>query len=248
MSPRPKVAIVTGGADGFGAAIVDRFTSEGWVVIIIDIHPTKGQAKAAANPNIEFLCADVTKRETWEEAVKIATEKYMRIDLVVNNAGIGHDPLPAHELDMNLFDKLFTLNVKTIFISAQVVAPVMLEQGSGAFVNISSTGYTRPRPGMSIYNATKAAVANCTKTMAMDYAPVIRFNAIAPAVGNTSMLRDSIGSDKDAQARLQRLKDSLPMKRITEPSDVANAAWYLGTEQSSFVTGTVLEVDGGRGV
>ncbi|KAK5806136.1 hypothetical protein VI817_000394 [Penicillium citrinum] len=113
---------------------------------------------------------------------------------------------------------------------------------------MSGTGCTRPRPGFAFYNASKAAVNVATKTMALEYAPTIRFNCIAPAVGNTSMLKASIGSGPDSQDRLQKIEDLLPMKRVTQPVDIANAVWYLATDQSSFVTGTTLEVAGGRGV
>lgn len=126
----------------------------------------------------------------------------------------------------------------------------MLEQGHGVFVNITSTGYTRPRPGFAIYNASKAAVAIATKSMAMEYAPTIRFNGIAPAVGNTGMLQASLVGQDEAEraAKLLKVTSSLPMQRLCEPEDVANAAWFLASDQSSFMTGTIMDVDGGRGV
>ncbi|KAH8817069.1 hypothetical protein F5884DRAFT_896764 [Xylogone sp. PMI_703] len=247
-SSGPRVAIVTGGADGFGAAIADRFSKEGCRTIIIDIDKIKAEAKAKADPNIHFMFGDVTLRETWEEALSIAQTQYGRIDVVVNNAGITYDPSPVHTKSIDLYEKVFSLNVKPIFLSAQVIAPAMLEQGNGAFINITSTGCTRPRPGFAFYNASKGAVSIASKTMALEYAPTIRFNCIAPAVGNTSMLQRSIGNDAQSAERLRKLEDSLPMKRIAQPSDIANAAWYLGSDQSSFVTGTTLDVDGGRGV
>lgn len=149
---------------------------------------------------------------------------------------------------MEEYERTFNINVRPIFCSAQSIVPFMMEQGYGVFVNIASTGCTRPRPGFAFYNASKAAVNVATKTMALEYAPTIRFNCIAPAVGNTSMLKASIGSGPDSQDRLQKIEDLLPMKRVTQPVDIANAVWYLATDQSSFVTGTTLEVDGGRGV
>lgn len=126
----------------------------------------------------------------------------------------------------------------------------MLSQGHGNFVNIASTGFTRPRAGFAIYNASKAAVAIATKTMAMEYAPTIRFNGIAPAVGNTGMLQASLAGADEAEkaAKLQKVTASLPMQRLCEPEDVANAAWFLASDESSFMTGTIMDVDGGRGV
>ncbi|KAJ5825175.1 hypothetical protein N7474_002313 [Penicillium riverlandense] len=154
---------------------------------------------------------------------------------------------------------ILTKPIQPVFISAQIIAPVMLQQGHGAFINITRycitynsciliTGCTRPRPGFAIYNASKAAVTVATKTMALEYAPIIRFNCISPAVGDTTMLQASIGNGKESRERLRQVEDSLPMKRVCQPQDIADAAWYLGTDQSSFVTGTTLEVDGGRGI
>ncbi|CEJ53811.1 hypothetical protein PMG11_00152 [Penicillium brasilianum] len=236
----PRTAIVTGGADGFGAAIVDKFSQEGWKVVIIDLNRSGGEAKARGDPNLQFVFGDVSKQETWET--------------------------PLHTKSMEEFDRTFNVNVKVtisilhiktkylldgtqpIFLSASNFAPFMLEQGHGVFINITSTGFTRPRPGFAIYNASKAAVTGFTKTLALEYAPVIRFNCIAPAIGNTSMLRKSIGTGAGSDQKLHTVMESIPMKRVTEPQDVANAAWYLGSDQSTFVTGTTLEVDGGRGV
>ncbi|OBT78910.1 hypothetical protein VF21_02756 [Pseudogymnoascus sp. 05NY08] len=248
MALETRVVIVTGGANGFGAAIVDRFSKEGCKVIFIDINKIDGEARAAADPNLRFLFGDITLRDTWEAALALAQKENGRINVVINNAGITHEPSPVHTIGMDIYERVFSINLKPIFLSAQVIAPIMLEQGHGIFINITSTGCTRPRAGFAFYNASKAAVSIASKTMALEYAPTIRFNCIAPAVGNTTMLQRSIGNDENSAARLHTLSDSLPMKRITEPSDIANAAWYLGSDQSSFVTGTTLEVDGGRGV
>ncbi|CAI7600039.1 unnamed protein product [Penicillium pancosmium] len=241
-----KVAVVTGGADGFGATITDRFHQEGYQVIIIDINKEKGEQKASGGPNIHFLFGDVTQQDTWEQALALARDRFGRLDIVVNNAGITGAQSPVHTKDMAEYELTFNVNVRPIFCSARSIVPFMVEQGNGVFVNITSTGCTRPRPGFAFYNASKAAVA--TKTMALEYAPTVRFNCIAPAVGNTSMLQASIGSGADSRERLQKIEDLLPMKRVAQPMDIANAVWYLATEQSSFVTGTTLEVDGGRGI
>jgi 3-oxoacyl-[acyl-carrier protein] reductase len=150
---------------------------------------------------------------------------------------------------MQEYDKTFDVNVRPVFLSAQVIAPFMLQQGHGVFVNITSTGFTRPRAGFAIYNASKAAVAIATKTMAMEYAPTIRFNGIAPSVGNTGMLQASLGQNEAERAeKLKKVTALLPMQRLCGPDDVANAAWFLASEESSFITGTILDVDGGRGV
>ncbi|KAF9890139.1 hypothetical protein FE257_006300 [Aspergillus nanangensis] len=247
-STTPRVAIVTGGADGFGAAICDRFSQEGWKVLILDLNQQKGEEKTRQDGNLRYMFGDVASRATWEQALQSVQAEFGRVDLVVNNAGITGNPTPTHLKDIAEYEKTFRVNVLPIFLSTQVIAPAMMEQGNGAFVNITSTGCTRPRPGFAFYNSSKAAVSVATKTMALEYAPKIRFNCVAPAVGQTSMLQASIGQGADSQERLRKIEESLPMRRVTQPSDIANAVWYLGTDQSSFVTGTTLEVDGGRGV
>ncbi|KAH6981490.1 hypothetical protein EDB80DRAFT_873342 [Ilyonectria destructans] len=268
MSPSESaVVVVTGGADGFGAAIVDRFHQEGCKVIFIDLNEAKGSAKAATSPNLTFIHGDVTSRAIWEQALSIAEKEYGRLDVVVNNAGItqvpsvsancpgspgsppsvnSSKPKPVHTLSMDLCDKILNVNLRPVFLSAQVICPFMLKQGGGAFINLTSTGCTRPRPGFAFYNAAKAGLAS--KTMALEYAPTIRFNCICPAVGDTAMLERSIGNDDQSAEKRRKLEDGLPLKRLTKPTDIANAAWFLGSDQGSFLTGTTIEVDGGRGI
>ncbi|KIH87035.1 oxidoreductase, short-chain dehydrogenase/reductase family [Sporothrix brasiliensis 5110] len=238
-----QVVIVTGGSRGFGAAIVKRFTREGCKVIVLDLEA------GDEHNNLHYQKADVTIRASWEEALVFAETTYGRLDIVVNNAGIAFDNALIHTKTMQEYDKTFDVNVRPVFLSAQAIAPFMLQQGHGAFVNITSTGFTRPRAGFAIYNASKAAVAIATKTMALEYAPTIRFNGIAPSVGNTAMLQASLGENEtECAEKLEKLMALLPMQRLCGPDDVANAAWFLASEESSFITGTILDVDGGRGV
>ncbi|CAK7235149.1 hypothetical protein SBRCBS47491_009193 [Sporothrix bragantina] len=242
-SSTSRVAVITGGSRGFGAAIVERFAREGCKVIVLDLEA------GDEHDNVHYQRSDVTKRESWEEALVFAEKTYGRLDVVVNNAGITFDNALVHTKTMHEYEKTFDVNVRPVFLSAQVIAPFMLQQGHGVFVNITSTGFTRPRAGFAIYNASKAAVAIATKTMAMEYAPTIRFNGIAPSVGNTGMLQASLGQNEAERAeKLKKVTALLPMQRLCEPDDVANAAWFLASEQSSFMTGTIMDVDGGRGV
>ncbi|KAJ5492495.1 Short-chain dehydrogenase/reductase SDR [Penicillium expansum] len=251
----PRVVIVTahpfssdltgtvGGADGFGAAIVDRFSREGCKVILIDLDQAKGESKQRADSNISFLPGDVTRPETWQNALDLAQTTYGRVDVVVNNAGITHNPSPIHTKSLLEYEKTFNVNVKCTSLCA-----CNDPTGTWDLYQHNEHWMYTPRPGFAIYNASKAAVEVATKTMALEYAPAIRFNCISPAVGNTTMLQASIGYGEDSHQRLRQVEESLPMKRLCQPVDIANAAWYLGSEQSSFVTGTTLEVDGGRGV
>ncbi|KAH7237975.1 hypothetical protein B0J15DRAFT_406094 [Fusarium solani] len=229
MAPsESRVVLVTGGADGFGAAIVDRFHQEGSKVIFIDLNDVKGSAKAATSPDLTFIHGDVTSVAIWEQALAVAEKEYGRLDVVVNNAACPHIVNGPIRQD------------------PQLICPFMLKQGGGIFINLTSTGCTRPRPGFAFYNAAKAGLAS--KTMALEYAPTIRFNCICPAIGDTAMLERSIGNDNQSAEKRRKIEGALPLQRLTKPTDIANAAWFLGSDQGSFLTGTTIEVDGGRGI
>ncbi|EMD01013.1 hypothetical protein BAUCODRAFT_566844 [Baudoinia panamericana UAMH 10762] len=178
-----KVAIVTGGAGGFGKGIADKFKQEGAEVIIADMVEEAGK-KTADELKCEFVKANVTSRQDWENLVKVADEKFGRLDCVINNAGTTYRNKPTADVTEEDFDKVFTVNVKSIYLSANVCVPYMQKQGNGgSFVSIASTAGIRPRPGLTWYNASKAAVINGTKTMGVEYAPDnIRFNSVCPVV------------------------------------------------------------------
>ncbi|KAK5112808.1 hypothetical protein LTR85_011142 [Meristemomyces frigidus] len=191
-----KVAIVTGGAGGFGKGIAEKFEQEGAQVIIADFVEDAGQ-KTASELKCEFQKCNVTSRQDWESLVKFADEKFGKIDLVINNAGTTYRnkasitmTKPTNDVTDEDFDKVFAVNVKAIYYSSNVIVPYMQKKGNGgSFVTIASTAGIRPRPGLTWYNSSKAAVINATKTMAVEYAKDnIRFNSVCPVVGlNTGL-------------------------------------------------------------
>lgn len=191
MSPgrlHGKVAIVTGGASGFGKGIVDKFVEEGSKVIIADLSSDNAHAVAA-----EFKCAfvktDVTQRADWERVLAIALETYGRLDIVVNNAGATYSNKPTEQVTDADFDLVMNVNVKSIYLSSSVIVEYFLrEKRPGCFVQIASTAGIRPRPGLTWYNASKGAAITATKALAVEYGPKqIRFNAVSPVVGSTAM-------------------------------------------------------------
>lgn len=184
-----KVAIVTGGASGFGKGIATKFIQEGAKVIVADLSAEAGQAVASElGPNAVFYFqkADVTKREDWEQLLKTATEQMGGLDIVVNNAGTTYPNKPTEQVSDNDFDVTFNVNVKSIYLSTNVLLPYFLEKGRpGSFIQLASTAGVRPRPGLAWYNASKAAVINATKSMAVEYGPKqIRFNSVSPVFGS----------------------------------------------------------------
>ena len=243
-----KVAIVTGGASGFGKGIVERYIKEGAKVLIadIDIESSDELADKLGN-NAVALKVDVTKTLDIEKMVKEAVLKFSKIDILVQNAAIGMKPRMLTDSSEELFDKLFDTNVKSIFLGAKNIIPQFISQKTGGnIINVVSTAAIRPRPGLALYNATKGALVPLTKALALEVAEhKIRVNGICPVAGETPMLKDFLG-DEDPQNAYKVFKSTVPLGRLAEPKDIANACLFLSSEESNFITGVMLEVDGGR--
>ena len=243
-----KVAIVTGGASGFGRGIVERYIKEGAKVLIADIDiESSDELAGKLGNNAVALKVDVTKTLDIEKMVKEAVLKFSKIDILVQNAAIGMKPRMLTDSSEELFDKLFDTNVKSIFLGAKNIIPQFISQKTGGnIINVVSTAAIRPRPGLALYNATKGALVPLTKALALEVAEhKIRVNGICPVAGETPMLKDFLG-DKDPQNAYKVFKSTVPLGRLAEPKDVANACLFLSSEESNFITGVMLEVDGGR--
>ncbi|OTB02399.1 hypothetical protein M426DRAFT_62323 [Hypoxylon sp. CI-4A] len=250
MTPQPrlenKVAIVTGGASGFGRGVVAKFIQEGARVIIADLSEEAGQT-AAQELSCKFAKTDVTKREDWERLLQTALDEFGQLDVVVNNAGATYANKPTEEVTEKDFDLVMNVNVKSVYVSTNVLLPYFLEKKRpGCFIQMASTAGVRPRPRLTWYNASKAAVINATKTMAVEYGPQqIRFNAVSPVVGSTGMTHLFIGKPNTAENR-KAFESLVPLGRGSTPEDVANACCYLASDEAAFITGVNIEVDGGR--
>jgi 3-oxoacyl-[acyl-carrier protein] reductase len=166
------------------------------------------------------------------------------LDILVNNAGTTHVNKPMLEIDEAEYDRMFAINVKGVFLGCQAVVPLFRKQGSGVIINIGSTAGLRPRPGLSAYNATKGAVHILTKSLAVELAPDrIRVCAIAPVATETPLLPSFLGP---AQGQREKFIATVPLGRLAQPQDIANAALFLASADAEFVTGNIVEVDGGR--
>jgi 3-oxoacyl-[acyl-carrier protein] reductase len=242
-----KAALVTGGASGFGAEIVLSYVREGARVVILDLNGNGAQKIAdAAGGRAIAVAGDVTKQSDIDAAVKRTVDTFGKLDIVVNNAGWTFRNKPMLEVSEAEFDKVFAINVKSIFLMTNAVVPVMRKQKSGRIINIGSTAGLRPRPGLTWYNATKGAVNLMSKSMAVELAPDgIRVNCIAPVIGETALLESFMGVPDTPENRAKFLA-TIPLGRMAKPGDVANACVYLGGDESEFLTGVVLPVDGGR--
>jgi 3-oxoacyl-[acyl-carrier protein] reductase len=242
-----KVAIVTGGASGFGAGIVKEFATEGAKSVVVDLNGEGAEAVAReAGPDTIAILGDVTRRSDIEAAVGAAMQRFGRLDIVVNNAGWTHRNKPLLEVSEDEFDRVFAVNVKSIFHMTNAVVPIMRKQGGGRIINIGSTAGVRPRPGLTWYNATKGAVNLMSKSLAVELAPDgIRVNCIAPVIGETALLESFMGAPDTPENRA-RFVATIPLGRMSRPSDIAKACVYLASDDAEFLTGVVLPVDGGR--
>ena len=247
MRLKDKSALVTGAASGFGAEIARLFAREGAKVTIMDLNEA-GAAEVAASigPAAIAVKGDVTSRADVEATVKAAQDHGGKLDIVINNAGWTHRNKPLLEVTEAEFDKVYAINVKSIYYMIHTVVPVMSAQGGGVVVNIGSTAGIRPRPGLTWYNSTKGAVNLATRSLAVELAPQkIRVNCVAPVMGATALLESFMGVPDTPENRA-RFISTIPLGRLAEPKDIAGACLYLASDEAEFVTGVVLEVDGGR--
>lgn len=241
-----KVCIITGAAQGFGEGIARRFAAEGAKLVLADLNAGGAEQVAADIGGDCVACgADVSDAGQVQAMVDRCVEAFGRLDVIVNNAGTTHRNRPMLEVGEAEFDKVFAVNVKSIFHSAHACVPLFRKQGGGAFVNVASTAGIRPRPGLVWYNSSKSAVIGMTKAMAIELAAdKIRVNALCPVAGDTPLLKEFMGDDTpELRAKFTA---SVPLGRLSTPQDMAKAALYLASDDADFITGVALEVDGGR--
>lgn len=251
MRLKDKVAIVTGAASGFGEGIAKRYAEEGAKVVIADINDKDGarvvEEIRAAGGAAEFCHTDVSRNAQIKAAVECATGTFGGLDIMVNNAGWAYSNRSSLEVNEDEFDKLFAVNVKSIYLATLHAVPVFRAQGrGGVMVNIASTAAVRPRPNLTWYNATKGAAVNITKSLSLELAPdKIRVCAINPVIGETGLMETFMGMPDTPENRKKFLA-TIPLGRFSTPLDIANAALFLASDEAEFLTGVCLEVDGGR--
>ncbi|MBY6151852.1 glucose 1-dehydrogenase [Vannielia litorea] len=235
-----KRAIVTGGGSGFGAGIAAKFAAEGAEVLVTDIN-AEAAADIAAQIGGRALAMDVASLAGWEACVAEAGP----VDILVNNAGVTHLPAPMEEVSEEDFDRVAAINMKSIYLSARTVIAGMKARGSGAVLNIASTAGLSPRPKLNWYNASKGWVITATKAMAVELAPAgVRVNALCPVAGETPLLASFMGEDTPEMRA--KFLSTIPLGRFSTPEDLGAAAAFLCSDEAGMITGTALEVDGGR--
>jgi NAD(P)-dependent dehydrogenase (short-subunit alcohol dehydrogenase family) len=237
-----RVAIVTGGAQGIGEACVRRFAREGAKVVIADPDATRGQA-LASELGVTWIGCDVGDKAQVDALVARTVQELGGIDILVNNAGIlrAADFLDVTEAD---FDAVLRVNIKGAFLMGQAVAREMANRGSGAIVNMSSINGTVAIPNIASYNISKGGINQLTRVMALALADKgIRVNAVAPGTIATEMATKAVLGSEEARIKVM---SRTPMKRLGEPSEIADVVAWLASDAASYVTGEIVVVDGGR--
>ena len=244
MRLKNKVAVITGSASGFGKGIAKKFTEEGAKIIMVDIN-SKLLRKTSKNLSQDYFVADVSKSSDFKSLLKYVYKNYKTTDIVVNNAGVTHKPKFMETVTEKEFDKVFNVNAKSVYFCGKFFVPKMKKIKRGVILNVASTAGLSPRPKLNWYNASKGWMITATKAMAVELAQYkVRVNAIAPVAGLTPLLKSFMGGN--TPKKKQAFLSTIPIGRFSTPQDMGNAACFLCSDESSMITGTVLEVDGGR--
>ena len=244
MRLKEKVSIITGAASGFGKGIAKKFSEEGAKLILADINKDELE-KVSKDLDQDFFHVDVSNSSSMQKLSEYVISKYKNIDIMVNNAGITHLPKPLEEVTEEEFDKVFSVNSKSVFFCGKFFVPHMKREKKGSILNIASTAGLSPRPNLNWYNATKGWMITATKAMAVELAPFnVRVNSIAPVAGETPLLKSFLG--EDTPERRKAFLSTIPIGRFSTPKDLGDAACFLCSDEARMITGSILEVDGGR--
>jgi 3-oxoacyl-[acyl-carrier protein] reductase len=244
-----KVAVVTGAGSGFGEGIAIRFAQEGAKVVVNDIDASSAARVARtiveAGGNASAQPGDVTRDADVAALVAHALATFGDLHVVVNNAGVTHRNQPMLDVTEAEFDRIYAVNVKSLFLTARHAVPHFRRKRDGVFVTIASTAGVRPRPGLTWYNGSKGAAIVTSRSMAAELAPHnVRVNVINPVAGETALLAQFMGEDTPEMRA--KFVASIPLGRLSQPSDIATAAVFFASDEAAFITGACLEVDGGR--
>jgi len=248
-----KVVVVTGAASGFGRAAVRKFAGEGARIVAADIDADGLNAlvdeMSGDGHTIIGVETDVTNGSAVQAMVDAGVAEFGTIDVLVNNAGAGHPPMFMHDMPEEQFDRIFDLNTKSVYLGVKAVTPVMIGNGGGVIINTASIGAKNPRLKSTPYNAAKGAVVVMTRGLAVDLARFkIRVNCVCPLASETGFFKTVTGKDRISDEARKTLESDVPLRRLTDPDDVANAILYLASNDAAFITGVSLDIDGGKSI
>jgi len=247
-----KVAIITGGGSGIGKASAFLFAKEGARIVVAQRTVTTGEETVATiksrGGEAIFVRTDVTIAHDMQHLIRVTLDTFGKIDILFNNAGTMHKPTPVEDIDESLWDQVYAVNVKSIFLGVKYVTPVMKKAGGGVIINNASILGVRPGVYTVAYSSSKGAANTVTKALALELAPHnIRVNCINPVATDTSMVRRAMSDRNWDEWERTRVK-TIPIGRLGKPEDAAYAALYLASDESSMLTGTCINLDGGYGI
>jgi 3-oxoacyl-[acyl-carrier protein] reductase len=243
-----KIVIVTGAASGFGRTMARSFSEAGASVVVADLNAVGAKETADSLNSAISVETDVSDIDSVRNLIDTTVREFGGIDVIVNNAGVPHRAMPMLDLDPADADRMWAVNVRSIFLTCKYGIPILRKRPGSSVVNIASIGALRPRGGMTVYNASKAAVLTLTRGLAAEVAPDVRVNAINPAVAETNFVQGAQGLDRIPDAVKDAMVNEIPMRRTADTLDIANAAMFLASPAASFITGACLDVDGGRSI
>lgn len=252
MKLNDKIAIVTGASGGMGREIVEQFLANGCKVVATDlkISDQVKQLEQKYEDNLLTVEIDITIPEQVEQLVQKTMEHYNKIDALLNVAGIAQSATDIENVTLEEWNKIFAINTTALFLTSRYVVPHMKAQNSGSIINVASISAYRPRPGLNAYVASKGAAITFSKALALELAPAnIRVNVINPGPADTTMLgKFSAAGDDEAAVKENTFRKSVPLGKLITPEDIASMALYLASDDAKMITGSVMNVDGGRGI
>lgn len=247
MKLEGKVAVVTGGANGIGAATVDAFLREGASVSVLDIEQDGLPGEREHRERVLYNRADVARASDVAAAIHATTRRFGRIDYLVNNAGIQHYA-PVTKTTEEEWDRVLGVNLKGAFLCSREVIPEMQKLGAGVIINVASVQSFVSQRHVAAYTTSKSALLGLTRSIAVDYAPEIRCVAVCPGTVDTPMFRNALNLSPDPEAVLRECTEMHPLRRIAAPGEVASMILYLCTDAAAFITGQYIRIDGGVGI
>lgn len=243
-----KSVLVTGAASGFGEAIARAFASAGANVIVADINLEGATRVAGELPAAVALPVDVTKEHQLRDLITAAGQAFGYLDVLVNNAGLPHRRASLEDMRVEDIDFQYAVNLRNVALTSKFALPLLRQRPGSSIVNVSSIGAVRPRPGMLIYSAMKGGIITFTRGLATEVAPEVRVNAVTPVASETGFVKNSLGTDKFTDEMRAAILKDIPMGRASDPADIADAVLFLASDRARFLTGVILDVDGGRSI